>query len=130
MFLPAKTVAQRNWTYGIFLGLVRRSNEYIVADASGAAIKTRSMKRLPADKRWDRQMMDALAGTPWAPLDGVHSQPIPVEVPPAKPAVGVEVPAPPQPGGPQIRRMKVPWCISDQHGDPGCKGCATNRRRR
>ena len=107
MFLPAKTAKERKWAYGIFVGLVRKSNEYVVTNTEGAAVKTRNMKRLPENQRWDADMVTRIQGTPWAPVDGVRERPVPVEIQ-CEPPPGVEVPEAPVPGHTQIRRMKIP----------------------
>ena len=129
MFLPAKTAKERKWAYGIFVGLVRKSNEYVVTNTEGAAVKTRNMKRLPENQRWDADMVTRIQGTPWAPVDGVRERPVPVEIQ-CKPPPGVEVPEAPVPGHTQIRRMKIPKEMYLRHGDPRCKGCAKLRQGR
>ena len=61
--------------------MVRRSNEYVVVGEDGAAVKTREMRRGHEDQRWDKEMMDNIKGTPWAPIDGGKTRDLGIEVP-------------------------------------------------
>ena len=72
-------------------------------------------------------MIDAIKGTPWAPLDGAHEQPVPVEVPGDADA-NLHVPPVPQPSPMQIRRMKIPREMYLKYGHADCKGCVGLRR--
>ena len=84
-FMPAKPAKDCNWKPVIFVGMVRRSNEYVVVGEDGAAVKTREMKRVHEDQIWDKEMMDNIRGTPWAPIGGDK-----------KGDLGIDVPVPPR----------------------------------
>eukprot|EP00972_Heterocapsa_arctica_P004682 693736-Heterocapsa_arctica.AAC.1 len=86
------------------------------------------MKRLPEDKRWDSALVLSVKGTPWAPVDGATTAPVPVAVyipvsegnlPPVAdldPTV-------------QIRAMKIMKKDLELHGySDGCRGCHAIRR--
>ena len=50
-----------------------------MATAAGV-VKVRTIKRLPEDRRWDADAILGIKGTPWAPIDGATSAPVPVAV--------------------------------------------------
>ncbi len=127
LFLPAKSVANRRFEYGIYLGVLQSSNELLVATDAGV-VKVRTIKRLPDDRRWDAEAVLAIKGTPWAPVDGATTAPVPVAVhfpvyegnlPPAvdrDPAV-------------EVRAMRLQKADFEAHGfSDGCRGCVALRR--
>eukprot|EP00974_Lingulodinium_polyedra_P101282 9812334-Lingulodinium_polyedra.AAC.1 len=65
------------------------------------------MRRLPAQRRWDRGLLDAIKGTPWAPTDGETDRPVPIAISLETPPLG-ELPPATQGEPIQIRRMKIP----------------------
>ena len=58
---------------GIFLGVKLRSDEVIVGTSEGV-IKTRTIKRLPEDKQWDKEFLWNLKGSPKQPDPKVNSR--------------------------------------------------------
>ena len=52
------------WRMRTFLGLSASSNEVYIALNDGLVIKTRSIARVVADKRWDAEAVLGVTGTP------------------------------------------------------------------
>ena len=126
LFLPAKTVTHRAWRRGTYLGILRDSNEYIVAGSDGAAVRARTLRRMRPDNRWSREAIDGIKGTPWAPVNGAKEEEVPtVHIP--REVHREDVPEPPMPKAPQIRRMKIPREAYLRFGRAGCKGCLALR---
>lgn len=127
LFLPLKGARQRKWQYGVFLGVMDRSGEFVIANAEGHVIKARTIKRLVVSSRWDKELLNNIKGSPWAPVDGEKVEGIPVEVhiPPV-----VDVPVIPEAQNTQVRRMKIGKNVYLEHGHPECRGCEALRRGR
>ena len=127
LFLPLKGARLRKWQYGVFLGIMDRSGEFVIANTEGHVIKARTVKRLVASSRWDKELLNNIKGSPWAPVDGEKVEGIPVEVyvPPV-----ADVPKAPEERQPQIRRMKIAKNVYLEHGHPDCRGCEAIRRGR
>ena len=126
IFLPAKTVASRDWQYGVYVGMMRKTNEFLVAGEDGAVVKARSIKRLSLSNRWSKEWVDRIKGTPWAPVDGVREKEVPAHI--AVPRLAADAIVPPAPDVPdaadkQIRRMRIPKDAYLRHGSSTCKGC-------
>ena len=51
---------------GIFLGIVERTGEVIVANDKGFCLRCRDFKRRPAEERWDKDMVLRVVSLPWA----------------------------------------------------------------
>ena len=125
--LAGKGVPNRRAEYGVYLGVLQSSNELLVATDAGV-VKVRTIKRLPDDRRWDAEAVLAIRGSPWAPVDGATTAPVPVAVhfpvyegnlPPAvdrDPAV-------------EVRAMRLQKADFEAHGfGDGCRGCVALRR--
>ena len=126
LFLPAKTVPHRNWLQGTFIGILRRSNEYLVAGPDGVAVRARTIRRMKPESRWSRSALDNIKGTPWAPVDGDREEEVPtVHIPKDVPVQ--DVPKPPEAPMPQIRRMKIPMSAYIKYGLDVCHGCRALR---
>ena len=52
------------WKVGIMLGVVNSSNEYYVGTASGNVVKSRSVVRCVASKRWNADLVQRIVGIP------------------------------------------------------------------
>ena len=52
------------WSYGVFLGIKGRSNEFIVSDSSGV-YKARTIQRRSIGDRWDIASSDQVRHVPW-----------------------------------------------------------------
>jgi hypothetical protein len=127
LFLPAKSVPNRRFEYGIYLGVLQSSNELLVATDAGV-VKVRTIKRLPDDQRWDAEAVLAIKGTPWAPVDGATTAPVPVAV--HFPVYEGNLP-PPVDRDPavQVRAMRLQKADFEAHGySDGCRGCVAVRR--
>jgi len=59
------------WEYGIFVGIRQRSGELWVGTPSGI-IKTRAVKRIPVEKRWDDDCLEWIKGAPWIKYKGAE----------------------------------------------------------
>ena len=125
MYLPSKSAAVRRWQYGAYLGIISRTNEFVVSTETGEAIKVRTIRRVAEEFRWDKALIDKMKCTPWAPVDGHQARDIPIEIPLDGPKTGMPdiTPRPPQ-----IRRLRIPRQIYLQHGDEGCRGCRALRQ--
>ena len=56
------------WEDAIWVGIAKKSNEHIVVlEAGGPAIRCRTIKRRPADCRWDAEKVAAIKASPRAP---------------------------------------------------------------
>ena len=64
---------------GIWCGRSRRTEETSVV-THYRVIKCRTVKRLPADKRWDATLIHDMEGTTWQPVPGHKIDYVPVEV--------------------------------------------------
>ncbi len=107
--------------YGFFLGVSEKSDELYVATEAGV-LKTRTVRRLTDEKKWDGDFIKRIVGTPWAPIDGrspmhigarIHRQDVPEEHVPeeANPTV-------------QTKRFRITREDLRKYGyTPGCAGC-------
>ncbi len=56
--------SESKWKYGTWLGIVPKSNEYIVAGTTGAE-RCRTVRRLREDLKWDSDAILNMSCTPW-----------------------------------------------------------------
>ena len=61
LYLPLKTAPDRKFQYGIYVGTQAKSSEVAVATPEGV-VKTRTIKRLPQESRWDAEAVIASKG--------------------------------------------------------------------
>ena len=52
---------------GMYVGLKSNSQEYWVCNEEGLVVQSNTIKRKPAEERWDRQWVLGVIGTPWLP---------------------------------------------------------------
>ena len=52
------------WHKGVFVGYRSQSGEYMVANDEGT-YKTRTVKRMPVEERWNKEAVEDLKWTPW-----------------------------------------------------------------
>ena len=81
MYLPARTAEDRTWNFGAYVGMRRKTNEHLVAGEDGVVVRARALRRVRPSERWNKDLLDRILGTPWAPVDGAREQPVPVSVP-------------------------------------------------
>ena len=105
---------------GIFLGVKRKTSEYLIGTPSGV-FRARNVYRRALQERWDRSYMDSIVGSPWQmkPLTDSDSN---TQVPRAltDPGTGGDH------QGMDIvpRRAKITRADLTNYGyTPGCKGC-------
>ena len=106
------------WEYGVFLGVDAKTNELIIG-GEGATTRAWSFRRLTADKRWDKEMVKAVRGSPAGPdfelkitADPMIQEPM--EKPQAKP--------------PGVQSFRVTHKDIVNYGyTPGCRGCRAAR---
>ena len=69
-YVPKKRRAKldQRWTTGIFLGTTMHSNENFVALSNGCVVRGRAITRVRPDQRWNRDLVQAIRGTPVEPL--------------------------------------------------------------
>ena len=53
-----------SWMCAVMIGYRSISGEYMVANAEGI-FKTRTIRRVPLEKRWNKELVEAVAVTPW-----------------------------------------------------------------
>ena len=109
----------------MYVGMMRKTNEFLVAGEDGAVVKARSIKRLSLSSRWSKEWVDRIKGRPWAPVDGVREQEVPVEIAvPRLAADAIVPPAPEQPGAAdkQVRRIGSPKTPTSDMGRVHAKG--------
>ena len=70
---------QPKMSEGIWLGIVERTQETIVGTERGI-VKCRTVKRFPEEQRWDGQLAMKIQGVPWAIVNGVKGDYIPVAI--------------------------------------------------
>ena len=113
------------WEEGIFVGYRSQSGEYMIGTAEGA-FKTRTIKRMICEKRWDAGNLSCIVGTPWKPIPGDD------DVDDAMPAIQIKM----KDGTVDIeqarqkeeqivpRRVYIQRKDIEEHGaTPGCLGC-------
>eukprot|EP00973_Karenia_brevis_P069007 9592349-Karenia_brevis.AAC.1 len=70
LYKPAKTVQlakdEPRWLYGVWLGILRESNEHIIGTERGV-IKCRAITALTHDKRSSKDDIEKMRGLPWQP---------------------------------------------------------------
>ena len=49
---------------GIYLGISQRNGEYFIGTADGI-MGSRTIKRYPLERRWDKELIDQIRGVPW-----------------------------------------------------------------
>eukprot|EP00439_Symbiodinium_sp_Y106_P005361 s12533_g1.t1 len=62
----AKSKLDARWQEGVYLGLRLTSSEKIIGTPSGILV-VQSIRRKPADKQFNLEMLKAVKGTPWQP---------------------------------------------------------------
>ena len=114
--------ADPRYQLGCFLGISETSNEVFVVSESCQVVKTRSLRRVPASHRWDREWLLRLAGTELQPNPGESDVRIRVRL---NPIVDHDVPIQaPEPAPPRTRGVKLLesdfWAAGFTDG---CRGC-------
>ena len=132
----AKSKLDARWQEGVYLGLRLTSSEKIIGTPSGILV-VQSIRRKPADKQFNLEMLKAVKGTPWqpnpekSPNADADRLPEPIAI---EPVVAPAEP-PPQPGQaerlPTYRRMYIRQSDLERIGyTGGCEACATIREGR
>ena len=133
LFMPLKSgngaaSAEAWYRAGIWLGINERSSDSFIATEDGEVVGARSVKRLPEEDRWCRELVQANRGTPWNP-SGSDAGPDVIfrERDPAETSAPLPVP---RPELPVPRRVKLLWRDFDRHGyTDGCPGCRSSSSR-
>ena len=122
LYLPLKSAGKQNklapkFKYGVMVGVHPRTSEALCANSNGT-FRTRTVKRLPEEERWDATAIRELIGLPWdfkssdAPDAEVVIDKVPEVVPP-EPVIEVKA-----------RRFYVTKKDIDKFGfTQGCGGC-------
>ena len=119
------------WSQGVFVGYRSQSSEYMVVNADGA-FKTRTIKRLPVEERWEKEPIDDMKWTPWKVKDkaddvkessgpsAAHEPFIDIRV-----DKSIDLPLPPKiEEEPMPRRVYLTKGVLDKYGmTDGCLGC-------
>ena len=122
------------WQTGIYLGFRTQSAEYMIANSEGA-FKTRTVKRVPEESRWNATEIENLRWTPWkfkethgsskpAEADEVDHNPF-LEVEVDK---SIDLPAPAKIEEEAMpRRVYITRATLNRYGmTEGCLGCTTS----
>ena len=118
------------WSEGTWLGIKMESDEVIIGTDHGV-FRTRSIKRKPADRRWDSDAIRKISGTPWKPYAHTDEDRILTRTTlPRPPGVQSE----PSNGERKIEEDPAPKRIRIERRDlerigysPGCAGCYSAR---
>ena len=110
---------QSRFLSGVMMGV--QGAEYLVMTGDGA-VRAHSLRRVPMESRWDKEIILQMKGTPWAPRGGGVEEPIPATRP------GSQQVEEPVAGGnqevPERRRMRMEKEDFIEHQyTPGCRGC-------
>eukprot|EP00973_Karenia_brevis_P061296 8525421-Karenia_brevis.AAC.1 len=57
------------WEYGFFVGVNRRSNEFMISTVDGI-VKSRSIKRIPKEEKWSNDNLRWVKWAPWKRHEG------------------------------------------------------------
>ena len=87
--------------YGIWAGIERRTGAYIIMTPDGRKL-ARTVRRLPADRRYDWGFLQSCKGYPWDP-DAINEQE--VDVPTGE--NGNRILEPEEQESPAARRMRI-----------------------
>ena len=83
MYLPLQTVACSKGEpikkQGVWLGTIERTEEVTVGTKRGV-VKCRTVNRLAANERWDKDMVLGMKGVPWETILGQKGRHIPVAI--------------------------------------------------
>eukprot|EP00973_Karenia_brevis_P060106 8363290-Karenia_brevis.AAC.1 len=60
---------ESRWEYGIFAGVNRRSNEFVISTVNGI-VKSGSIKRIPKEERWGEHNLRWVKSAPWKRHEG------------------------------------------------------------
>ena len=74
------------------MGTLMRTGETIIGTDAGA-LRVRTVRRMPEDKRWSKEAVNNIKGTPWAPSGDEEEKPIGVRI--DLPGVGGQPDLPP-----------------------------------
>lgn len=114
-------------TEGVYLGHKTLSSESIVGNKDGV-LKTRTVRRMPAEERWSHALVMEVAGAPWkcSPQVDEAEQVIQNDLPPP-PSISPTVPVEPAPAlfrEEAPRKVYVKTDVLKKIGyTPGCLGC-------
>ena len=132
----AKSKLDARWQEGVYLGLRLTSSEKIIGTPSGILV-VQSIRRKPADKQFDLEMLKAVKGTPWQPnpekSPGADADRLPEPIAIEPVVAPAELPPPPGQGErlPTYRRMYIRQSDLEQFGyTGGCEACAAIREGR
>ena len=147
LYMPTKTKirnsskAEARMKEGFWLGVQTRSDEAIIGTADGV-IKSRTVRRRPADRRWDGEGLLQVRGEPRRPAPGREDEEILPEDPGTAPPRPEQEVAPrawepilrPEKNEAQDDKPPRSWYIrealTNKYGPtPGCPGCRAKRDR-
>ena len=123
-----KTKLEARWCDGVFLGMRKGSDEYLVG-TKDEVYKTRSVRRKADQDKHDQKQLLEVRGLPWQPTpDNQNNCDI---LPAGTVIVPVTRDAPPDPilSDPSARRLYIKKQDIERYGAMvGCPGCDTIRR--
>ena len=131
MYLPLKGARpgkfDDKFQDGVMLGVIQRTGEIIIGTPLGA-VRTRTIKRMPEDKRWKADLVKGVVGLPWAPEGDDKEKPIAIQIKVEVPQL--DVPSEPDPLK-QVKREFLKKGDYSVHGyTDGCQGCVALQRGR
>ena len=65
-----KSKADVRWSDGVYLGMVTRSDEYMIGTENGVITMRSIMRHGMKELQWGKDRFEAVAGVPWEPFPG------------------------------------------------------------
>ena len=117
----------QRYEVGIWLGVNERNSEIFVSTNAGV-VGARSIKRMPPEDKWDRDMVQGIKGVPWNLSGSEHNIDVSFDNKIVDPAAPLEVP---QIAVPIPRRVRIGKADLQEHGfSEGCPGCEASKQGR
>ena len=114
---------------GAYMGIDTPSGMYLIANRSGDVVKSKLIKQVPEEEKWDLEFLRHIKGVPWMPEPSLSpgeeeermmEEQAEHELPPVDPEADQRIE--------ERRAMRITKGLLDEHGrDPNCKGCRASR---
>ena len=113
---------------GIWLGVQLGTEEHVIGTPTGI-FKARSIRRKPADSRWDKEQIASIMGTPWKPYNFTESDKLRIALPkiaePSEPTERVTI------DDPVPKKVRIERRDLEKLGyTPSCPGCYAAKNNR
>ena len=113
------------WEEGIFLGYRSQSGEYMIGTTEGT-FRTRTIKRMVVEKRWNRDNVHCAVGTTWRPMPGGDDDDVmpAVQIGIKDDSIAVERPKTREEHSMPRHVYIQRWDVEEHGATAGCPGCA------